>query len=177
MFSVRVPTIPVVLPERITKDKELQEVFKRYAKKKKLYVITHFNHPRELTDQATAALKTLTEAGVRLHNQTVLMKGVNDNVDTLAKLFNGLIDRDDLPYYMFQCRPVSRVKKHFAVPIYNGIDIFYSLMRGLVKNDILCKRIKYIMSHKTGKIEIIGKLDNRFIFRYHRGKDQRSEEK
>lgn len=162
---------PVVLPNRISKDKELLELLKEYNKKKKLYIITHFNHPREITKQSILAVKHLHKTGViGIYNQTVLLKGVNNDPKILVELWNKLIKINILPYYLFQCRPVKRVKSHFAVSLHEGIRIFNETKKEL-KGHILCKRVKYVMSHKTGKIEVLGVLNNEIYFKYHRAKD------
>ncbi len=162
--------IPTVFPDRIIKDKKLLKILEKYAKKKKLYVITHFNHPRELTSKSIKALKLLQDVGVSLNNQTVLLRDINDNSDVLAELFNKLIDVGVLPYYVFQCRPVKRVKRHFSVPLKDGYRIFEEAKKR-IRRHILCKRLKYIMSHTTGKVEIIGILAGKIYFKYHQAKN------
>jgi L-lysine 2,3-aminomutase len=133
-------------------------------------VITHFNHPREITAKSVEAIKLLLDANVSLNNQAVLLKDVNDNADVLAQLFNKLIEVEIFPYYLFQCRPVKRVKKHFQVPLKDGYYIFENAKKR-IKAHILCKRLKYIMSHRTGKIEIIGILEDKIYFKYHQAKN------
>lgn len=166
-FGSRIPT---VFPTRIIQDKQLIKLFKKYSTKKKIYVITHFNHPREITAKSVEAIKLLLDANVSLNNQAVLLKDVNDNADVLAQLFNKLIEVEIFPYYLFQCRPVKRVKKHFQVPLKDGYYIFENAKKR-IKAHILCKRLKYIMSHRTGKIEIIGILEDKIYFKYHQAKN------
>jgi len=162
--------VPVVLPERITKDKKLLEIFEKYRKKKKIFLVTHFCHPRELTPSACRAVRALHKRGIAVHNQAVLLKKVNDNPKVLAELFNKLIENKVLPYYLFQCRPVSRVKHHFQIPLERGYKIFEQAKKN-TSGHILCRRFKYVMSHKTGKIEIIGILGNEIFFKYHQAKN------
>ncbi|MDD4029502.1 MAG: hypothetical protein PHI40_03165 [Caldisericia bacterium] len=76
--------IPVVYPMRIYQDKEFLRIMKTYAKQKQIYVITHFNHPNECTLQAKKAIKSLQSCGVTLRNQTVLLRGVNNDLKTIA---------------------------------------------------------------------------------------------
>jgi len=164
----------VTFPDRILTDQKLLQILKKYSKKgKKLYVITHFNHPREITKKSVEAVKKLLNANVTINNQTVLLKGVNDNPKVLADLLNKLIGIGVFPYYVFQCRPVKRVKKHFQVPFYRGYRIFESAKRK-IKAHILCKRLKFIMSHKTGKIEIIGIEGNKIYFKYHQARNPKN---
>jgi len=167
-FGTRVPN---VLPSRIYKDKKLLKILKKYSKIKQIYVITHFNHPKELTKQSIKAIRALQNSNIKLNNQTVLMKDVNNNSDVLAELFNKLIRLDIFPYYLFQCRPVKRVKKAFQISLKEGWKIFENAKKQ-IKGSVVCKRIKYVMSHKTGKIEIVGMLNNNeIILKYHQPKD------
>ncbi len=85
--------IPVVYPERITRDNELKEILSKYGEKKQIYVVTQFNHPREVTNEASDAIKYLKEAGVIIKNQTVLLKGVNDNSQILGDLLKKINKR------------------------------------------------------------------------------------
>jgi len=164
---------PVTFPQRIINDQSLLKLLKKYSVRgRHIYVVTHFNHPKEITKYSQKAIDLLQNANVQIHNQAVLLKGVNDNPDTLAKLINKLIKIDVLPYYVFQCRPVKRVKNHFQVPLYRGFKIFKEA-KSKIKGHIICKRLKYIMSHRTGKIEIIGILKDRIYFKYHHAKNSK----
>jgi len=160
---------PVTLPTRIL-DPELIALFKKYSQiDRRLYVVTQFNHPQEITPQSVSAVSKLINAGVLLSNQTVLLKGVNDNPNVLANLMNRLVSIGVTPYYVFQCRPVKRVKTHFQVPICEGVRI---VERAKAKCNGHSKRFKYIMSHRTGKIEILGIMDKQVYFKYHEAKDR-----
>lgn len=162
--------VPVFNPDRINNDVDLLKLFARYSMIKNIYVITHFNHPNEITKKSRLALSNLVRSGVKVYNQTVLLKGINDDSNTLAILLNLLIENGVLPYYIFQCRPVARVKNHFQIPIIDGIQVFENAKKQL-KSHILCKRLKYVMSHKTGKIEIIGLIGDEVYFKYHQAKN------
>lgn len=158
---------PVVFPERITED--LMTVFKRYTKKKQIIVVTQFNHPRELTEDALKAIDMLRSAGISVNNQAVILKGVNDDPDTMAALLNGLNRVGVNPYYVFQCRPVKAVKKGFQKTLLES----YKLVEATrMKLDGLSKRFRLIMSHPKGKIEIVGIHENQMVFRFHQAKDQ-----
>jgi lysine 2,3-aminomutase len=89
---------PVTLPSRVTP--ELVEVLRSF---RPLYLVVHFNHPRELTQEASKGLQMLLDAGIPLLNQSVLLKGVNDSVDVLAELCWGLLERGVTPYYLHHC--------------------------------------------------------------------------
>ena len=106
--------VPVTFPDRILEDEELLTLLENNTREnKKIYVVTHFNHAREITQKATDAVDSLIRSDVIVNNQTVLLKGVNDNPEVLAELQNKLVRIGVNPYYVFQCRPVKRVKNHF----------------------------------------------------------------
>ena len=159
---------PVVLPMRIYMDQKLLDLFKEYGAQKRLYLVTQFNHPRELSPQAQRALDALQECGVMVRNQTVLLHGVNDHGPTLGKLLKELVRRGVVPYYVFQCRPVTGVKNNFQVPIAHAYSIVEEAKQ--MQNG-LGKAFRYVLSHETGKIEILGPVENRrWLFKYHQAK-------
>ncbi len=166
--------VPVFYPMRIYEDKKLLEMLKKYSTpNRRIYLVTHFNHPKEITEESKKAIDALLDSKVITSNQTVLLKGVNDDPKVLAELMKSLVQIGVVPYYVFQCRPVKRVKSHFQVPLKEG----YKIVEGAKRNlDGHAKRFKYIMSHKTGKIEIVG-LDeeNDIIYlKYHQAKDDKN---
>ncbi|HHU43992.1 MAG: KamA family radical SAM protein [Bacillota bacterium] len=164
--------LPVVLPQRITQDEELVEILKKYKRKKTIYLVTQFNHPRELTQEAKEATDTLREAGIPILNQSVLLAGVNDDPDTLVELFNGLVERAITPYYLFQCRPLKGVKGYFTVPFVKGVKIVDKTRARLSG---VTKRFKFVMSHVKGKIEIVGLTQSgRLLLKQHQAKDKRN---
>jgi lysine 2,3-aminomutase len=119
---VRIGTrIPVVLPQRI--DDSLLKVLKKY---KFLWLNTHFNHPQELTPDACKALAKLSDSGIVLGNQSVLLKGINDHVDVMKQLLHTLVKNRVRPYYIYQC-DLSEGIGHFRTPISKGIEIMESL--------------------------------------------------
>ncbi len=161
--------VPVTFPSRLN-DPKLLSVLKKYSRKdRRLHVVTHFNHPREITTQSTNAVDNLLEAGILVSNQTVLLRGVNDNPSTLSTLMNKLVSIGVMPLYVFQCRPVKRVKHHFQVPLCEGSRI---IEKAKATCNGLAKRFKYIMSHVTGKIEILGVMHGEILFKYHEAKDR-----
>ena len=119
---IRIGTrVPVVLPMRITDN--LVNMLKKYHP---LWINTHFNHPNEITPQAKKACEKLADAGIPLGSQTVLLKDINDSVETLKPLFHGLLMRRVRPYYLYQCDPISG-SSHFRTSVDRGLEI----MRGL----------------------------------------------
>lgn len=165
---------PVVLPERIFKDEELLEMLSHYSRQvKQLIIVTHFNHPRELTEQARAAIRALLRAGCPVQNQAVLLKGVNDDSLILTELMNSLAAAGVLPYYLFQCRPAQGVMRQFQVPLLRGQPI---VDRAKADMSGQAKAFRYVMSHPTGKIEILCPLDGRkMLFKYHQAKNRKDD--
>lgn len=167
--------VPVTFPMRIYEDTELIELLKEFNKKKQIYIVTHFNHPRELTVEARKAVDVLINCGLIIKNQTVLLNGVNDNGELLAKLINELTGWGVHPYYIFQCRPVSGVKNQFQVPLHKGYQIIEAAkarMNGIGKS------FRYVLSNHQGKIEILGSShNNMMLFKYHEAKDENNQGK
>jgi len=114
---------PVVLPQRI--DDELCAMLSKYGP---LWVNTHFNHPNEITPEAALACDKLLRSGVPVNNQSVLLRGVNDTVETQMRLCQGLLRIKVRPYYLFQCDEVQGTE-HFRTPVGTGIRIIEA-MRG-----------------------------------------------
>ena len=121
---IRIGTrVPVVLPQRI--DHELCNMLSKYGP---IWLNTHFNHPKEITAEATQACELLLRAGVPVNNQSVLLKRVNDSVDTQVKLCHALLRSKVRPYYLFQCDEVAGTE-HFWTSIESGVRIIQG-MRG-----------------------------------------------
>lgn len=119
---IRIGTrIPCVLPQRITP--ELCGVLKKYLP---IYVNTHFNHPSEITEQSKKACAMLADTGIPLGCQTVLLKGVNDNPETMKRLMQGLTSMRVKPYYIYQADPVKGTE-HFRTRVEKGLEIYESL--------------------------------------------------
>ncbi|WP_132873871.1 lysine 2,3-aminomutase [Seleniivibrio woodruffii] len=119
---VRIGTrMPVVLPYRIT-DK-LVSILSAYDN---LWINTHFNHPREITESAETALRKLTRSGIPMGNQTVLLAGVNDCPQIMKTLMHKLVRNRVRPYYIYQC-DLSEGLTHFRTPVSKGIEIIESL--------------------------------------------------
>lgn len=159
---------PVVLPQRITTDPELVDMLTEYGKKIQIYVVTQFNHPNELTSEAREAVHTLMRAGIVVKNQTVLLKGVNDRPEVLGKLLQETTAMGIIPYYVFQCRPVTGVHSQFQVPLHEA----YRIVEGAKQMQSgQGKCFRYVLSHVTGKIEILGEIgDGNMLFKYHQAK-------
>ena len=160
--------IPVTLPQRIYDDEELLNIFKEYSDKKQLYLVAQFNHPREITSESIAAVRAAQRCGLQVRNQTVLLRGVNDDPAVLGELLRSLTRIGVVPYYIFQCRPVTGVKSRFQIPLREGVRIVddaKSLQNGIGKS------VRYCMSHPLGKIEILGEIEEgKMLFKFHENK-------
>lgn len=160
--------MPAYNPYRILNDDKLVRLIEQFSfKDKRIYIMVHFNHERELTHEAINAIDRLLNAGAIICNQTPLIRGVNDDPEALSNLINKLSFIGATPYYLFQSRPTLG-NKAYSVPVEEGLQIFE---KAKISVSGLAKRLKFVMSHKTGKIEILG-IDNEFIYmKYHRTPD------
>jgi len=156
---------PVFNPYRIVNYPVLLEMIEKYSTQwKKIYVITHFVHPRELTDVAVKAIHLLQKCGAMIANQTPLIRGLNDNPEVLSELLGKLSFIGAAPYYVFQCRPALG-NKAYTVPIEQGYKI---VEQAKARVSGLAKRARFVMSHSSGKIEIVGKTKDFVYLKYHR---------
>ncbi len=112
---------PVVMPQRITP--ELCDMLKQYHP---VYVNTHFNHPKEITEEARQACARLANAGIQLGNQSVLLRGINDDPVVMKKLVHKLLTIRVKPYYIYQC-DLSLGISHFRTSVSKGIEIVEAL--------------------------------------------------
>ncbi|MFO7605253.1 MAG: KamA family radical SAM protein [Desulfurivibrionaceae bacterium] len=112
---------PIVLPQRITPD--LVAMLKEYHP---LWMSIHCTHPDELTPEVGAALARLADAGIPLGSQTVLLAGINDSVETMKTLMQGLVKNRVKPYYLYQCDPITG-SAHFRTPVAKGLEIYQGL--------------------------------------------------
>jgi lysine 2,3-aminomutase len=119
---IRIGTkVPMVLPQRITKN--LVKMLKKYHP---LYMSIHVTHPDEITPETEEAVNRLADAGIVLGSQTVLLKGINDNVETMKKLMLNLLKIRIRPYYIYQCDPILG-SSHFRTPVSKGLEIIHGL--------------------------------------------------
>ncbi|MDI9484831.1 MAG: lysine 2,3-aminomutase [Bacillota bacterium] len=112
---------PVVMPQRITDD--LVNMLKKYHP---IWLNTHFNHPREITPEAAEACMKLVDGGIPVGNQTVLLRGVNDNPQIMKELMLGLVRIRVRPYYIYQC-DLSMGIEHFRTKVSKGLEIMEAL--------------------------------------------------
>lgn len=163
---IRIGTkMPAFNPYRIINDPALLQMIEKYSTDRKtIYIMTHFIHPRELTDPAVKALALLRKAGAIIANQAPLIRDVNDSPDVLAELLKKLSFAGVAPYYIFQCRPALG-NTIYTVPIEKGYEIFKQAMS---KVSGLAKRARYVISHSSGKVEVVDITEEFIHFKYHR---------
>ncbi|MBL7085132.1 MAG: KamA family radical SAM protein, partial [Candidatus Omnitrophica bacterium] len=159
--------LPVTLPQRITED--LVNMFKKYAP---IWVSIHFNHPKEITKRTKKACDMLSDNGIPLGSQTVLLKGINDRPYIMKKLMHELIKIRVKPYYIYQC-DLARGISHFRTSISVGINIMEKL-RGFTSGYAVPA---YVVDGPGGggKIPVapnyvISQAKNLFVLRNYEGK-------
>jgi lysine 2,3-aminomutase len=120
--NVRVASrTPVTLPQRIT-----AELCRALRAHPAVWLMTHFNHPRELTEESRRACALLVDHGIPVMNHTVLLRGINDDAQVLEQLFRGLVRARVRPYYLLQADPV-RGTGHLRTPLAVGVRIMETL--------------------------------------------------
>jgi len=144
---IRIGTrVPCTMPERITP--ELCEMLKKYHP---IYVNVHFEHPMEITVESERACRLMADAGIPLGNQSVLLKGVNDDPEVLRELFRKLIQMRVKPYYLYQADAVKGTD-HFRTDVQDGINII-SRLTGFTSG--LCVPQYVIDAPRGGKIPVL----------------------
>jgi len=136
--------LPVTLPYRVT-----EALCEMLARHHPVWVNTHFNHPKELTPEAAAACDRLTRAGIPVGNQSVLLRGINDDVETMKALCEGLVRMRVRPYYCYQAQLLEGTA-HFRVPIERGVEIFRAL-RGRTSGFAIPQ---YVLDTPHGKVPL-----------------------
>lgn len=120
---IRIGTrVPVTLPQKLY-DPALIDLL---ASAEKVWIQTHFNHPREVTPEAARVCRALLRAGMPVNNHTVLLRGVNDDLETMRRLMRALLRIKVRPYYLFHCDPVIGAG-HFRTSVWKGLEIMEGL--------------------------------------------------
>lgn len=162
---IRIGTrLPVVNPFRIT-----DELCELLAANHPVWLNTHFNHPKELTPDAAAACARLAEAGVPVGNQAVLLRGINDDVETMKALVEGLVAMRVRPYYVYQAQLIGGTA-HFRTSIEEGM----ALMRQLRGHTSGFAVPTYVLDTPFGKIPltrdyVLGRAGDHVVMRSTRG--------
>ncbi len=166
---IRIGTkMPAYNPYRIINDPALLDAIREYSLgEKSIYIMAQFNHPRELTGAACQGIALLQDAGAVLMNQTPLIRGINDDPVVLSRLLGRLSFVGVNPYYVFQCRPTVG-NRPFAVPVEESYRIFEQA-RATCSG--LSKQARFVMSHATGKIEVVGMTEGCTYFKYNQAAD------
>ena len=165
---IRIGTrVPVVLPMRVTAS--LLSMLKKYHP---LWMNVHFNHPLELTAQSEKACASIVDSGIPLGNQSVLLRRINDNTDTMKELLLKLVQSRIRPYYIFQCDLPEGIE-HFRTRVETGIEIIRNLTDTI--SGFAIPRFVIDAPNGGGKIPInpdyIVSLDNdKIVMRNHGGK-------
>ncbi len=139
---------PIVLPQRITKG--LMKVLEGLHKVP-IWINTQCNHPKEITEQAARAVYDLLRCGVNVGNQAVLLKGINDDVETFRKLHQKLLTVRIRPYYVFYCEATPGTD-HFRTPVEKGAELIRDALRGHTTG---LAQPMYVIATNIGKIPLM----------------------
>ncbi|WCF07902.1 KamA family radical SAM protein [Paenibacillus thiaminolyticus] len=160
--------MPVFNPMRIYEDEALLDTIREFSSAdKRIYVMAHINHPREITAEAKRGFEALHQAGAIVVNQTPVLHGINDNADVLGELLDKLSWAGVTPYYFFINRPVAG-NREFVLPLK---DVYRVVEEAKAKTSGLGKRVRLSMSHTSGKIEILAIEDGKAYLKYHQSRD------
>jgi lysine 2,3-aminomutase len=160
--------LPAFNPMRIYEDKELLKTLNEFSyPDARIHVMAHFNHPRELTNEAYNCIEALQNSNVIIVNQTPILRGINDNPEILSELLNKLSWAGVTPYYFFQNRPVAG-NAGFVLSFKEAYQVIEAAK---AKTSGLGKRIRYVMSHSSGKIEILAVDNGKIYLKYHQARN------
>lgn len=164
--TIRIATrVPVTLPSRVTR-----ELVRALRPHHPIWVMTHFNHPKELTPQAERACRTLVDHGFPVMNQTVLLRGINDDAAVLEALFRGLVRWRVRPYYLLQADPV-RGTGHLRTPLARGIELMERLqgrLTGIALPKLIVDTPGGMGKVPVGPDWIVSRSPGRTVLRTHR---------
>jgi lysine 2,3-aminomutase len=161
---------PIVLPQRITEG--LKKVLSGYHRVP-VWVNTQCNHPKEITEETARAVYDLLTCGVNVGNQAVLLKGINDDVETFRKLHQKLLSVRIRPYYVFYCEPAPGID-HFRTPVEKGAELIRDAIRGHTTG---LAQPMYVIATNIGKIPlmpdyyIVDKNEKEYTLRNYKGEE------
>ncbi|MEO3946920.1 KamA family radical SAM protein [Gorillibacterium sp. CAU 1737] len=162
--------MPAFQPMRIYEDEALLEAVRQYSTpEKRIYIMAHMDHPRELTPEACRAFRALQDAGAIVMNQTPILKGINDDAGVLGELLDRLSWMGVAPYYFFVNRPVAG-NIRFVLPLER---VYRLVEEAKARTSGLGKRVRLVMSHSSGKIEILGIEKGKAYLKYHQSREGR----
>jgi len=160
--------VPIVLPSRITEN--LQKILGQYHKVP-IWINTQCNHAKELTEDTARAVFDLMRCGVNVGNQAVLLKGINDDVESFRDLHQKLLTVRIRPYYVFYCEAAPGID-HFRTPVEKGAELIRDALRGHTTG---LAQPMYVVATNIGKIPlmpdytILGKTDKEYTLKNHLG--------
>jgi lysine 2,3-aminomutase len=162
--------LPVVLPQRVTPG--LLKVLGGFHRVP-IWINTQVNHPKEITEQTAKAVYDLMSCGVNVGNQAVLLKGINDDVETFRELHLKLLRVRIRPYYVFYCEPAPGID-HFRTPVEKGAELIRDALRGHTTG---LAQPMYVIATNIGKIplmpdySIVDKTETEYTLRNHLGQE------
>jgi KamA family protein len=160
--------MPVFNPMRIYEDPELLKLIREFStSEKRIYIMAHINHPREITPEAKRGFEALHEAGAIVVNQTPVLRGINDDPDVLGELLDKLSWAGVTPYYFFINRPVAG-NRDFVLPLE---QVYRIVEQAKAKTSGLGKRVRLSMSHTSGKVEILAIEKGKAYLKYHQSRE------
>ncbi|OJW06143.1 MAG: KamA family radical SAM protein [Planctomycetales bacterium 71-10] len=160
--------MPAFNPWCILDNSELQAAFRTFSGgARRIYLMAHFDHPRELTEPALESIACCLANGLICVNQCPVIRGINDDPGVLAALFETLSYIGCPQYYVFQCRPTAG-NEPYCLPIVRTWQVFSEAMR---RGSGLARRARLVLSHETGKVEVMSVDARQIYLRYHEAKD------
>ncbi len=160
--------LPIVLPHRITEG--LLKAIGGFHKVP-VWISTQCNHPKEITEKTEKAIYDLLSAGINVGNQAVLLKGINDDVDTFRELHQKLLRTRIRPYYVFYCEPAPGID-HFRTPVEKGAELIRDALRGHTTG---LAQPMYVLATNIGKVPLMpdyyiaDKNDKEYTLRNYKG--------
>lgn len=160
--------LPIVLPQRITEG--LKKAIGGFHKVP-IWINTQCNHPKELTDITQKAIYELMSCGINVGNQAVLLKGINDDVDTFRELHQKLLRTRIRPYYVFYCEPAPGID-HFRTSVEKGAELIRDALRGHTTG---LAQPMYVLATNVGKVPlmpdyyIVDKNEKEYVLQNHKG--------
>jgi len=154
---------PAFDPNRITSDKDLLNMLTDISSLgKQVYLMAHFDHPKEVTSEARRAIRALANVGLTCLNQCPLLKGINSDQGILHELFEQMSFIGCPQYYVFHCRPTDG-NEHFMLSLHEAFEIFERESRA---GSGLSKTARYCIAHPKGKLQVLAVDGKRLLLRY-----------
>lgn len=157
--------VPAFDPLRV--NDEMLDVLTAFSRSgRQVVLMAHFNHPHELTPIALERLSAVLARGITIYNQTPLLRGINAEGTVLADLLSGLVEAGVVTYYLLHCRPTTG-NEPFITTVQEGLATVQRTRRLL---NGLARSFRYVASHESGKIEVVGQAGDQLVFRFHQAR-------